>query len=216
MESGSVYSFGVSSEELLRRCQDGDEGALRELLRRHERAVYSVLYQMLRSHDDAEEALADVFVKVWRAAASFRGKSKFTTWLYRIAANTARDFLRSRRARPEIAVEDVILTKADLSDHAIVDPEEALVKSDELAGIEMAMQKLAEGDRLLITLYHMRECSLEEIAEITGHSRVGLRVKLLRARRRLRMHLDHLEQETKDEMRAGTTESIGLQPRPPE
>jgi RNA polymerase sigma-70 factor (ECF subfamily) len=54
---------------------------------------------MLSNHEDAEEALADVFVKVWRSAASFKGDSKFTTWLYRIAANTARDRLRSRMTR---------------------------------------------------------------------------------------------------------------------
>ncbi|MBI2842167.1 MAG: RNA polymerase sigma factor [Armatimonadetes bacterium] len=211
MTSGFAYDFGLSNEELLGRCKEKDEAALRELLRRHERPVYSMLYRMLGSHEDAEEALADVFVKVWRSAGSFRGASKFTTWLYRIAGNTAKDKLRSRRARPEVAVEDEIITEVLVS-HSAADPEQAAVQADEVARIELAMQNLSYEDRLLVSLYHIEERSMEEIAEITGHSRGNLKVKLFRARQRLRKLLGEMDQETSDEMQSGTTESIGLQP----
>lgn len=208
MTSGTVYNFGESNEDLLRRCEDNDEAALRELLRRHERPVYGLLYRMLGSHEDAEEALAEVFVKVWRAAKSFRGASKFTTWLYRIAGNTAKDALRSRKARPEITIDDVILSEMDLSGSDAIDPEQALVKAAELSDIENAMQRLSEEDRLLITLYHVQELSLEEIAQITGQSRANLKVKLFRARQKLRTHLSALNREMNDELHTGTTESL--------
>lgn len=210
LTSGFAYDFSVSNEELLRRCRENDETALRELLRRHERPVYGLLYRMLGKHEDAEEALADVFVKVWKSAGSFRGDSKFTTWLYRIAGNTARDILRSRKARPEVAVEDEILTQVEMTGSNAVDPEKSAIVASEVSRIEKAMQSLSEEDRLLITLYHMQELSLEEMAEVTGQNRSNLKVKLFRARQKLRARLD--DQETNDEVQPGTTKSVGLQP----
>lgn len=212
MTSDFICDFGESNEELLHRCKEKDEAALRELLRRHERPVYSLLYRMLSNHEDSEDALADVFVKVWRSAASFRGASKFTTWLYKIAGNTARDILRSRKARPEVAIADDILCEMDLINDTAVDPETRIINDDEIAGIETAMKKLSEEDRLLVDLYHMQECSLEEIAELMGLKRSNLKVKLFRARQKLRNHLENLDRETSDELRTGTTESIGIQP----
>jgi RNA polymerase sigma factor (sigma-70 family) len=214
--SGLVYNFGESDEDLLRRCQDGDEAALRELLRRHERAVYGLLTRMLGSREDAEDALAEVFVKVWRSAKSFRGDAKFTTWLYRIAGNTARDFLRSRKARPEFPVDDVFLSETDLGGSDAVDPEKSVVDRDEVARIDRAMMRLSTEDRLLVTLYHIRELSLEEVAKITGQNRSNLKVKLFRARQKLRAHIEALDRERDNEMQAGTTESFGIQPGPPE
>lgn len=212
MTSGFAYDFGESNEELLRRCQEKDETALRELLRRHERPVYSLLYRMLGSREDAEDALADVFVKVWKSAGSFRGTAKFTTWLYRIAGNTARDMLRSRKARPEVTVEDELLNEMDATGPTAVDPAQAVVNADELARIERAMQKLSADDRLLVTLYHIQESSIEEIAEITGLSRSNLKVKLFRARQKLRAHLEDQDRETSNELQSGTTGPFGLQP----
>ncbi len=199
-----VCDLTVSNEELLYRCRQNDEAALGELLRRHERPVYGLLYRMLGSHEDAEEGLAEVFVKVWKAAAGFKGTAKFTTWLYRIAGNTARDMLRARKARPEIAIEDGILVETDLIGTSSIDPEKAAILADELDRINMAMQKLSQEDRLLVSLYHMQECSLEEMAEITGINRANLKVKLFRARQRLRVHLENLDRETSNELQSGT------------
>lgn len=197
MNSGSTYDQSVSSEELLRRCKENDETALRELFRRYERPVYGMLYRMLGRHEDAEEAVSDVFVKLWKAAAGFRGDAKFTTWLYRIAGNTARDFLRSRKARPEFPVDDEILSEMDLSDgSSVVDPETSVVSKEELERIERAMLRLSPEDRQLVTLFHIRELGLDEIASITGQKRNNLKVKLFRARQRLRAHLSDMDTES--------------------
>ncbi len=211
MTSGNDFDFGVSNEELLLRCKTGDEAALRELFHRHEKPVYSLLYRMLGRHEDAEEALADVFVKVWKNAAGFRGDAKFTTWLYRIAGNTAKDMLRSRKARPEIAVDDVMFAEMDIPGAPSVDPVDTVIANDEVARIERAIQRLAEDDRLLVTLYHIQDMSLEDIAKLTGKNRTSLKVKLFRARQRLKAHLDDMDRETENEMHSGTTDSFGLQ-----
>ncbi len=214
-ESRSAEIAALSDEELLVRCCEQDESALRELLSRHQTSVYSLLYRMLGCREDAEEALADVFVKVWRSAASFKGRSRFRTWLYKVAANTARDMLRSRKARPEVALEDVMLENASAvgqGNGCVVDSDPAPFDDAAVVMLEKAMERLSEEDRLIISLYHIDECSLPEIAEILGQPRGNLKVKLFRARQKLRSHLAALGWENEnDEMQSDTTESFGLQ-----
>lgn len=218
MEDSQDYNFAVSNEELLIRCAEQDQEALHTFFRRHERPVYNLLYRMLGNHEDSEEALADVFVKVWRSAGKFRGASKVTTWLYHVAANTARDRLRSRKAKAaEVAIEDMVMAEVDIAranPDGYVDPEKACLDSEQSAFLTAAINRLSEEDRLLITLYHLQEVGYEEISKITGISPSHLKVKLFRARRRLREHCLMLEkEETDNEMQRDTTEPNGLQPR---
>lgn len=210
MSDAADYDFSISNEELLEQCRRGNHDALRVLLRRHERPVYGLLYRMLSSREDAEEALADVFVKVWRSASGFKGESKFTTWLYRIAANTARDKLRSRLARPEVPLEDPAVCDLQPSGSGS-DPEKLVVDADEVSRITAAMNRLSEDDRLLISLYHFQELDYQEISEITGITASNLKVKLFRARERLRNHCAEMEKDGgADALRNTTTESSGL------
>ena len=213
MSIAADYDFSTSNEELLELCKRQDQEALRVLLRRHERPVYGLLFRMLSNHEDAEEALADVFVKVWRGAASFKGDSKFTTWLFRIAANTARDRLRSRMTRHEVSIEDMVagsLEAAAGPDKC--SPETLAIDAEDLARIVQAMAGLSEDDRLLISLYHFQEIEYAEISEITGIPAGNLKVKLFRARQRLRSLCAQQETDGEpNELRTDTTESSGLQ-----
>lgn len=215
MDRAEGYDFSLSNEELLDMCKRQDQEALRILLRRHERPVYGLLFRMLSSHEDAEEALAEVFVKVWRNAAFFKGEAKFTTWLFRIAANTARDYLRSRKTRQEVSIEDVVVNEFEVSqrtDKNLGDPAKSAMEAEDKALILKAMQGLSEDDRLLVTLYHFQEHDYEEIAEITGTPPGNLKVKLFRARQRLKKLCAAMEEsDGENELRSGTTESTGLQ-----
>lgn len=214
MDRAEAYDFSQSNEELLEQCKRQDQEALRVLLKRHERPVYSLLYRMLSNHEDAEEALAEVFVKVWRGAAFFKGDSKFTTWLYKIAANTARDALRSRKTRRDVSIEDVVINELEAGERAGVDmgdPAKLAARAEDRAHILRAMKELSEEDRLLISLYHLHECEYSEIEKITGISPNNLKVKLFRARQRLRKLCAVLEEGDNNELRASTTESTGLQ-----
>jgi RNA polymerase sigma-70 factor (ECF subfamily) len=211
------FDFSASNEELLELCKRQNQEALGVLFRRHERPVYSLLYRMLSNHEDSEEALAEVFVKVWRAAGSFKGDAKFTTWLFRIATNTARDILRSRQARREVYVEDVLAEGTELADtsgSATANPEKHAIDAQEKARIINAMQGLQEEERLLISLYHFQEMDYDQIVQITGIAANNLKVKLFRARRRLKKLCDDEEKEgIRNELRADTAESSGLQQR---
>jgi len=214
LDRAEDHDFSVSNEELLELCKRQDQEALRALLRRHERPVYGLLFRMLSNHEDAEEALAEVFVKVWRGAAFFKGDAKFTTWLFRIASNTARDFLRSRKARAEVSIEDVIVNEAEVVERSgseLGDPARSAMEAETRAQILRAMKDLSEEDRLLISLYHFQECDYDEIAKITGTPPNNLKVKLFRARQRLRKLCAALEEgDDKNELRTNTTESSGL------
>ncbi len=190
MTRATDYDLSMSNEELLELCKRQDQDALDALFRRHEKPVYNLLYRMLSNHQDAEEALAEVFVKVWRAAGSFKGEAKFTTWLFRIASNTARDFLRSRRSRPEVSVEDVVVDEVEAGERAgassYANPEKAAIQADDMARINRAMLELSKEDRLLVSLYHFQNLDYEQIAQITGIPPGNLKVRLFRARQRLK------------------------------
>ena len=213
MNRAENYDLTTSNEELLELCKHQDQDALRLLFRRHERPIYNLLYRMLSNNEDAEEALAEVFVKVWRGAAKFKGESKFTTWLYRIASNTARDVLRSRKTRPETSLEDVLINETDMewnSSARIINPAISVINSEDKAQILLAMKRLSDEDRLLINLYHIQERDYNEIAQITDITPSNLKVKLFRARQRLRKLCADQEKGDEDEMRKSAAESSGL------
>lgn len=215
LNASNDMDFSISNEELLNLCKKQDQNALRLLLRRHERPIYGMLFKMLSNREDAEEALAEVFVKVWRGAANFKGDSKFTTWLYRIATNTARDRLRARKNRQETYLEDIVIDESQYASSNIGNPEKSAMAAEGKAQIVKAMQQLAEEDRLLITLYHFQECDYNEIIAITGIQPQNLKVKLFRARQRLKKLCESQEKKDsdKDELRKNTTESSGLRQR---
>lgn len=186
------------SEELLVMCAQHNQLALQELLSRYQRPVFGLLYRMLNNRQEAEEALSDVFVKVWKNAGKFKGDSKFTTWLYRIATNTARDYLRTRASKRSIRIESM-----SREDGAFLDipaplgdtPEAAVIHIDTKERIFKAIAKLSDDDRLLITLCHFEELSYDEISHITGISNDNLKVRLFRARQRLRKLYEEAEKD---------------------
>lgn len=213
MDRAENCDFNTSDEYLMELCKKQDQDALRVLFRKHERPIYNLLYRMLSSNEDAEEALAEVFVKVWRGAAKFKGDSKFTTWLFRIASNTARDILRSRKTRPAVSIEDVLIYETDVewsTGSKAVNPATSVINREDIAQIMQAMKDLSEEDRLLISLYHIQECDYEEISQITGITPANLKVKLFRARQRLKKLCVEQEKGDEDDMRKSTAESSGL------
>jgi len=211
--------FTKTSEELLDDCRRGDHEGLRLIFARYQRPVYNMLYRMLSSKEDAEEALAEVFVKVWRGARGFRGRSKFTTWLFRIVSNTAKDFLRSRMIRPEIQIEDVP-SECDLANVRsgdLNDPLQSAIRAEEQAVLQRAVMMLSEEDRSLVVLYHLQGLDYDEVSGITGIARENLKVRLFRARQRLKRLL--VEQEAvcdEDELRRDTAESTRLRSEEPD
>lgn len=203
----------VSDEMLIQRCGEGDDAAFRALYERHNRMIYNLVFRMLGSHADAEEVAPDVFVKVWLKAADFRGQSRVSTWMYRIAANMAMDRLRSGRVGKEVFWEDLSPTEREMPDRrdAAETPEESAMRREDNRALAAAMAKLSSDDRLLVTLYHLQGCSYLEIEEITGISPVNIKSRLFRARRRLRDTMVNLEKgDAPDELHRNPSTTDGL------
>ena len=179
---------------LVRRCARRDSAALREIVGRHQPKLYGFLLQILGSHEDTEEAVQDVFLRVWQQADRFEGRASFATWLYRIATNVAYDRLRRRKARAvTTSLWDVPAVAAgDAEQEAL----QSLEREERARLLQQALQRLRAEDRLLLVLYYGEELDYDQIREITRYAYPVLKVRLMRARQRLRAAMDALTPET--------------------
>ena len=174
----------------------GDQHLYAELVNRYKSYAFTIALKILENRPEAEEAAQDAFIKAYDHLRSFNRKSKFSTWLYRIAFNTAISYKRKRKARPDDpfgratfqSIENVIVA----FEH---EGEGMLERSDKKKFINQAMSKLNEADRLALNLYYLQEFSLEEIAEITSMQANTVKVRVHRARLRLAEELKTLLQK---------------------
>ncbi|HSV75112.1 MAG TPA: sigma-70 family RNA polymerase sigma factor [Chthonomonadales bacterium] len=183
----------LADDELIRLCSRGEQAALAELARRYQTPIYRFLLRMTGSHEDAEECALDVFVRAWRHAARFEFRCRVGTWLYRIAANIARDAYSRRKCRPQ----EPWPSELDLARMATGSAEE-----DALAGLDRerlasalnaALSKLKPIDRTVLVLYYLEQRDYDEIQQITELSYSVLKTRLARARRRLRVEMEKSE-----------------------
>lgn len=176
---------------LLSRIRAGDKLAYKELINRHKDYAFTVAYRILNSREDAEEVAQDAFMQVFGALNSFNGESKFTTWFYRIVFNAA--LMQKRKNRVE-SVDIETSSEAFLVSHSS-DSTEDLRKNERKNAIQKALQNLSADDTTMITLFYLKELSLEEIAEITKISAETAKVKIHRARKRLAEEMKKLLKE---------------------
>lgn len=176
---------------LLSRIRAGDKLAYKELINRHKDYAFTVAYRILNSREDAEEVAQDAFMQVFGALQSFNGESKFTTWFYRIVFNAA--LMQKRKNRVE-SVDIETSSEAFLVSHSS-DSTEDLRKNERKNAIQKALQNLSADDTTMITLFYLKELSLEEIAEITKISAETAKVKIHRARKRLAEEMKKLLKE---------------------
>ena len=187
---------------LIRRLQQRDEVAFSEVVRLYQHKVYNLLYRMIGSHEEAEDLAQEVFVTVFKSIDSFRGESKFSTWLYRVAANHCKNRIKylSRRSRtsgdgldgvPEHSMEDA--GSAPLQSH--IDAPDRILEGLQLEGLlAQAIAALDEEHRLLIVLRDVEELSYQEIGEITSLNEGTVKSRLHRARMAIK---EHIERNTK-------------------
>jgi RNA polymerase sigma-70 factor (ECF subfamily) len=180
----SVTSRELVSAELVRRCKSGDESAWTELVRATHREVYTLCLRVLRDPDDAAEATQDAYLRAWRGLKGFRGDSRFTTWLYRVATNTAISKQRSRKRRREREVqsEDEVLALVP-SSHST---EATAGTRLDLAALEQALEALPEHYRSAVVLRDVYGMSIEEISERVGISESAAKVRVHRGRKRVK------------------------------
>lgn len=180
--------------ELIRRLQQRDERAFVLCVRTYQDKVYGLIYRMLGNHAEAQDVAQEVFVTVFKSIDSFRGESKLSTWLYRIAANHCKNRIKylRRRAHKATTELDAHAERALQSSPSSTLGEGQAGPAEVLEGaqleqiVQRAINKLDEEPRLLLVLRDVEEMSYEEIMQVTGLPEGTVKSRLHRARQALK------------------------------
>jgi RNA polymerase sigma-70 factor (ECF subfamily) len=179
---------------LVDRFKSGDQGAFEEMVSRYWDRIYAMVHQLLRNPQDAEEVTQDAFIRAHRGLVNFRGDSAFSTWLYQIATNLARNrywYWWRRKRDQSISFEQPIgedgtTTFADVFADEVETPEDAAVTQELVDRIGVGMEKLTPKHREILILRNVKNLSYEEIAEILQISVGTVKSRIARARESLR------------------------------
>jgi RNA polymerase sigma-70 factor (ECF subfamily) len=158
-----------TDEELVARSNGGDPESFNELIRRWERPIYALAYRQIGREEDARDVCQETFLRAFRALKGFRGQAKFSSWLYRIAINLCRDWMRRERRTPVIqAPEDVDLMDLAAAREPFESIEERIGRNDLSRAVERAMAVLPEEQRAAIVLKEYHGLTFQEIADLVG------------------------------------------------
>ncbi|MXV14858.1 RNA polymerase sigma factor [Hufsiella ginkgonis] len=178
-----------SDQELIQEVLSGVQASYAELVRRHQRFVFTLALRFARKREDAEEIAQDCFVKAYRSLHTFKRTAKFTTWLYSIVYTTSMTFLRKKQLDTH-SIDD---TTQDTGAWEIASFDADITEQrSRSVYVNQAIGQLLPDDRAIITLFYLGELSLEEIAETLNIETNTAKVKLHRARQRLRTRLGQL------------------------
>ena len=183
---------------LVRRAKDGDLPAYDELIQRYQERIYATVYHMTANHEDANDLAQETFIKAFKALHSFKGDSSFYTWIYRIAVNRTINFLKQRRNRTHMSLNDVDFNMEHDPDMlALVShntPHRAAKLSELSASLNAALLKLSEVHRMVVVLHDVQGVPHEEIGKLMNCNVGTVRSRLFYARQQLQALLsDYLK-----------------------
>jgi RNA polymerase sigma-70 factor (ECF subfamily) len=182
--------------ELIARARAGEEEAFRMLVEQHSRSVYAVAYRILGDPADAEEAVQETFLRVFRRLDQFEGQARFGTWLYRVAANAALDLVRKRqRSAGREATIDTVEGHDRVFVAATAGPERHARDAEIEQRVLAAMRRLTPGERAAFTLRHIEGLSIREICEALDLQTNAVKNAIFRAVQKMRQELSPLARE---------------------
>jgi RNA polymerase sigma factor RpoE len=194
----AVESEEISDLLLVRRAQREDMRAYDVLVRRYQERIYATVYHMTSNHEDANDLTQETFIKAFRALKSFKGDSSFYTWIYRIAVNKTINFLKQRKNRVQLSLNDMDFNAEHDPDLVALisdkNPRRDLNLSELQEKLNGAMQKLSEHHRMVVTLHDVQGLSHEEIGKMMDCNIGTVRSRLFYARQQLQAYLsDYLK-----------------------
>lgn len=190
-------STGLNDNEIISKVLLGDQQVYAVLVNRYQNYVFTLCFRILKNREDAEEVAQDVFIKAFRYLADFKGASKFTTWLYSIVNNTCISFLRKKRLVVHSLENEAVFNIANNRDAGV--SADQVEKKSRNAMVSKAIDMLNADDAMLITLFYKGEQTLDEIAKIIGLEANTVKVRLHRARVKLKEKMEtHFADEVKD------------------
>jgi len=180
-----------TDEELVARAQGGDVESFNQLIVRWERPIYALAYRVIGKEEDARDVCQDAFLRAYRALPGFKGQAKFSSWLYRIALNLCRDWIRRQRRAPVSQLPEDMDAIELASEKGPVESIEDLVARRELSAIvEEAMSELSEEQRTAIILKEYHGMTFQEIADMQGCPLSTVKTRLYQGLSLLRRRLE--------------------------
>jgi RNA polymerase sigma-70 factor (ECF subfamily) len=192
-----VITTGLSDTEIIGRVLQGQQSVFSLLVERYQNYVFTLVLRFVEGREDAEEIAQDVFVKAYRSLADFRGESKFSTWLFTITRTTCISFLRKKKL-------DTLSLDNERTGLQAVDKESGfranlVEQKSRHAMLNKAIGMLSADDSQVLTLFYKGEQTLDEIGHIMGMETNTVKVKLHRARQRLKDRMEkYFPQEVKE------------------
>jgi len=178
----------TTDQQLIELTLKGDTASFGKLVERYQDFVFTIAYRIMKVREEAEEVAQDSFIKAYESLNSFRGESKFSSWLYSIAYRKALDALRKNKKYKASEIIDDI-TEGEVS--GIEDALHYLEDEERKKAIQDCILKLSEDEATIITLYYFQDQSVREISTITNLSEDNIKVKLYRSRKKLFGFLKH-------------------------
>jgi RNA polymerase sigma factor (sigma-70 family) len=178
----------TTDQQLIEQTLKGDTSSFGKLVERYQDFVFTIAFRIMKVREEAEEVAQDSFIKAYESLNSFRGESKFSSWLYSIAYRKALDALRKNKKYKASEIIDDI-TEGEVS--GIEDALHYLEGEERKKAIQDCILKLASDEATIITLYYFQDQSVREISTITGLSEDNIKVKLYRSRKKLFGFLKH-------------------------
>jgi RNA polymerase sigma-70 factor (ECF subfamily) len=160
----------------------GDTQAFSVLVDVYKDLVFTLAIRMLKNREEAEEVSQDTFIKIYKALPKFKGESKLSTWIYKVAYNTCLDQIKKNNRRyDEVAIDSFSENQIKTLDNAL----DALEEKEQQQTIQDCLQQLTSKDSFLLTLFYFEELSLEEISKVVNMEANTVKVNIHRARKRL-------------------------------
>ena len=185
-----------TDEELVARSIGGDSESFNELVLRWERPIYALAYRTIGREEDARDVCQETFLRAFRALPGFRGQAKFSSWLYRIALNLCRDWIRRERRAPIVQPpEDVDVMELAAASEPSESIEDLVARKDLSRAVERAMALLPDEQRTAIVLKEYHGLTFQEIAELLGCPLSTVKTRLYQGLTVLRRELAKSEQQ---------------------
>jgi len=188
---------GPTDTEIIERTLAGDTRIFSELVKRYQNFVFTITLRYTTNREDAEEIAQDAFVKAYKNLVNFRGESKFSTWLFTITTTSCLSFLRKKKLDIRSLDNEKVMAVVENQDSGF-SANQLETKSRQLM-VNEAIQLLSGDDANILTLFYKGEQSLDEISEVMGIEANAVKVRLHRARARLKEKMQtHFKQELRD------------------
>jgi RNA polymerase sigma factor (sigma-70 family) len=183
--------------DVISQVLQGNHNAYATLVNRYNNLVFTIVLRYVKGREDAEEVAQDVFIKAYKALSSFKGDSKFSTWLYTVTTTTCITFLRKKKLEVHSLDNEKVFEVADQAGGGM--SANQIEQKSKVNMVNEAIKMLSPDDAQVIMLFYKGEQTLDEMAKILGKEPNAVKVQLHRARARLKEKMEkHFSEEVKD------------------